>query len=107
MTRDKLLELARTAGGYDGFTSAPSDWDSGDVVISPEQLERFAALVAAAERESLRAALSEIRDRLVDHPSYQALTEEQEEEIGGDTAELSYLVRVADAAIQPQKGDHK
>ena len=52
MTRDKILELARTAGGYDGFTSAPSDWDSGDFVISPEQLERFAALVAAAEREA-------------------------------------------------------
>jgi hypothetical protein len=52
MTRDKILELARTAGGYDGFTSAPSDWDSGDFVISPEEIERFAALVAAAEREA-------------------------------------------------------
>ena len=56
MTRDKILELARTAGGYDGFTSAPSDWDSGDFVISPEQLERFAALVAAAEREACAKA---------------------------------------------------
>ena len=52
MNRDKILELARTAGGYDGFTSAPSDWDSGDFVISPEEIERFAALVAAAEREA-------------------------------------------------------
>jgi hypothetical protein len=49
---------------------------------------------------NLRIALTEIRDRLVDHPAYADLeTEEREQEVGGDTAALSYLVRVANAAL--------
>lgn len=47
----------------------------------------------------LRDALIEIRDRLKDHPAYAELTMEEETEVGGDTAEFSYLVRVADEAI--------
>ena len=34
---------------------------------------------------------------------YSPLTEDEEEDIGGDAAEFSYLVRVADAALEPQK----
>jgi hypothetical protein len=48
----------------------------------------------------LREALQEIRDRLAGHPVYQELTEDQEMEIGGDTAELSYMVRLADEALE-------
>ena len=51
------------------------------------------------ETERLRAALTELRDRIKGHPAYADLTEEEEESIGGDTAELSYLARVADDAL--------
>jgi acyl-CoA reductase-like NAD-dependent aldehyde dehydrogenase len=54
---------------------------------------------AAAEIAALREALSEIRDRIKGHPAYEDLTEDEEMETGGDTAELSYLARVADAVL--------
>jgi uncharacterized metal-binding protein YceD (DUF177 family) len=47
----------------------------------------------------LRAALTEIRNRIKTHPAYAELTEAEEERIGGDTAEFSYLARVADEAL--------
>jgi hypothetical protein len=44
MTRDDIIRLAQEV------------WSAGDVYIGPstESLERFAALVAAAEREALK-----------------------------------------------------
>ncbi len=45
MTITDVIEMARKAGGYDGFTSPPTDWDEGNFVISPEELLKFAALV--------------------------------------------------------------
>ena len=48
----------------------------------------------------LRAALVEIRDRMAGHPDYDGLTEAEELDIGGQTAEMSYLVRVADEALE-------
>ncbi len=50
-------------------------------------------------------ALEEVRERLADHPAYAELTEAEEEREGGDTAELSYLVRTIDAAIRAAKGE--
>ena len=48
----------------------------------------------AADRiESLKSVLIEVRDRLRAHPEYAELTEAEEEDVGGDTAEFSYLVR--------------
>ena len=44
MTRDDVIRMAREAG--------ISDTDFDFQVVSPEDLERFAALVAAAEREA-------------------------------------------------------
>ena len=58
-----------------------------------------AMLEAADELERLREALVEIRDRIKDHPAYADLTMEQEIDEGGDTAEFSYLARVADDAL--------
>ena len=55
----------------------------------------------AREIAELREALTEIRDRIKAHPAYADLTEAEEIETGGDTAELSYLARVADAALGP------
>ena len=57
---------------------------------------------AKQNRCSLRAALTELRDRLKERPDYAELTEEEEIETGGDTAEFSYLVRVADAALSQE-----
>ena len=50
MTRDDVIRMAREAGGAD-ITS--HGWTSWVGVHSTEFLERFAALVAAAEREEI------------------------------------------------------
>ena len=52
--------------------------------------------------EDLRSALTELRDRIKSHPAYADLTVDEEIEIGGDTAEFSYLARVADDALGAQ-----
>lgn len=49
MTRDDIIRMAREAGGAD-ITS--HGWTSWVGTHSTEFLERFAALVAAAEREA-------------------------------------------------------
>ena len=54
MTIEEIIKLAREVGGYDGFTSPPTDWDEGDFVIfviSPEELLKFASLVRNAALE--------------------------------------------------------
>lgn len=51
------------------------------------------------ENWKLREALTELRDRIKGHPAYSDLTIEEEIEEGGDTAEFSYLARVADSAL--------
>ena len=48
----------------------------------------------------LRAALTEIVERIEAHPAWDRLTEEEELEIGGDTAELSYLARIGREALK-------
>lgn len=54
----------------------------------------------AADRiESLKSVLIEVRDRLRAHPEYAELTEAEEEDVGGDTAEFSYLVRTIGEVI--------
>jgi hypothetical protein len=89
--------MARSAGLLDVIDDAylaRGDW-------LPEARE-FAELLQSAERErcaKLRDSLIELRDRLRDHPAYADLTEDEEMDIGGDTAELSYLVRVANYAL--------
>ena len=62
---------------------------------------RVAKMVDADTAESLRTALTELRDRIKGHPAYASLTEDEECDVGGDTAELSYLARVADEALGP------
>jgi hypothetical protein len=62
-------------------------------------------LSSAADAQALRGALTKLRDRLAGHPAYQPLTEAEEQDIGGDTAELSYLVRVADAALGTDRSE--
>jgi len=59
----------------------------------------------AANCRLMRDALTELRDRLRDHPAYADLTEDEEMDIGGDTAELSYLVRVAGKVLCARTGE--
>ena len=48
----------------------------------------------------LRECLLMVRERLSQHPEYAALTEAEEEDVGGDAAEFSYLVREIDDALE-------
>jgi len=52
--RDDIIRMAREAG-CKPFRS-PEHWDDVQVFATPNVLERFAALVAAAERESVAAS---------------------------------------------------
>jgi hypothetical protein len=50
MTRDDITRMARKAGCIP--RRHPEYWDDVQVFATPDVLERFAALVAAAEREA-------------------------------------------------------
>ena len=50
MNREEIIRMARAAG-CKPFRS-PEHWDDVQVFATPDVLERFAALVAAHERES-------------------------------------------------------
>ena len=83
---------------YDGGGPAePVEAPDGEWVRLEDAAGSLRAL--ADEVERLRAALTELRDRLKEHPAYAELTEEEEIDTGGDTAEFSYLARVADDAL--------
>ena len=49
MTRDNIIRMAREA--CDPDITAPA-WDNGFWTLTQKELERFAALVAAAERDA-------------------------------------------------------
>jgi hypothetical protein len=55
--RDDIIRMAREAG-CKPFRS-PEHWDDVQVFATPNVLERFAALVAAAEREACAKACEE------------------------------------------------
>ena len=65
--------------------------------LAEDRLQQMKADRAQALR--WRDALTELHDRIKAHPAYADLTEEEEIAEGGDTAELSFLARVADAAL--------
>ena len=52
MNREDIIRMAREAGDADRIDPFTKDGDW--VILTPDELERFAALVASAERESLR-----------------------------------------------------
>lgn len=55
MNTEEIIKLAREVGGFDEFTSPPTDWNKGDFVISPEQLSKFATFVHnAALKEAIK-----------------------------------------------------
>jgi hypothetical protein len=53
MNRDDIIAMAREAGCIP--RRHPEHWDDVQVFATPDVLERFAALVAAAERKRLEA----------------------------------------------------
>ena len=57
MDREQIIRMAREAG-CKPFRS-PEHWDDVQVFATPDVLERFATLVAAAEREKLAAWMIE------------------------------------------------
>lgn len=74
MTIDEIIKLAREAGGYDEFTSPPTDWNKGDFVISPEQLSKFATLVRNEALEALKAEIEALRAEVERLKSMTAVT---------------------------------
>ncbi len=73
MGRDDIIKLAREAGLYvgrniSGVQLVGSSYEEGGLLVhlAVEELERFAALVAAAERE----ACAKVCDVLAVHPEY-------------------------------------
>jgi hypothetical protein len=50
MDKDDIIRMAREAGGFLGELPKGDAW----LFLEEEQLERFAALIAAAERETIQ-----------------------------------------------------
>lgn len=88
---DVAAEMAALSGLAD---AVEHERNNADILLQQVQDQ-------ASEIERLRAALTELRDRIKEHPAYAELTESEEIDTGGDTAELSYLARVADEALGP------
>ena len=59
MDREEIIRMAREAG-CKPFRS-PKHWDDVQVFATPDVLERFAALVAAHEREACAKACDELK----------------------------------------------
>ena len=73
MNQEDIIKLAREAGLYvgrniSGVQLVGSSYEEGGLLVhlAVEELERFAALVAAAERE----ACAKVCDVLAVHPEY-------------------------------------
>lgn len=59
--RDEIIRMAREAGAVTGVKDH-LNVDGDSIVFVPEELEAFAALVAAAEREACAKALDAIAE---------------------------------------------
>lgn len=73
MTRDHVLRMAREAGFKERNGIVRTMHSSGAFVGINEELERFAALIAAAEREACAQVCDENAHRLGSGPGYAAL----------------------------------
>lgn len=93
------MNAIQIADSFDLFAvdHTPDGWPA----VQQKQLTE-AALMLRKQHEAMQIiveALIGIKERIEEHPAYEALTIEEECEVGGDTAELSYLVRVANEAL--------
>ena len=62
MTRDDIIRLAQESGGHQGEECEQCGETHLLWIFGTEELERFAALVAAAERERLAAKFMEMHN---------------------------------------------
>lgn len=76
----------------------------GDTLAGRFEVFRANERALMDTQEELLAALKEVKSRIEDMPQYAELTVEEEESVGGDTAELSYLARVCGEAIAKAEG---
>jgi hypothetical protein len=60
MNREEIIRMAREAGDADRIDPFTKDGDW--VILTPDELERFAALVASAEREECAKWLEDVVD---------------------------------------------
>ena len=63
MPNEMIKELAEQAN-WCNPEGLPSDWDQGDYVVSPEQMQKFAKLVIKKYTESLNFKLAIIGELL-------------------------------------------
>jgi hypothetical protein len=71
MTRDDIIRMAREAGmheGWDGWTTGDDPNCLYPECVYTENLERFAALVAAAEREACTKVCERMWHEWLDSP---------------------------------------
>jgi hypothetical protein len=94
--------FAASEGSYKVASVTSNTGIYADTLPEAAQIAADARLIAAAP--DLLEALKDIHARLTEHPAYAELTEDEEEDIGGDTAELSYLARMARTAIAKAEG---
>ena len=66
MTHEKIIRMVREVADKDKV----DPYSNGFVVLTPEEMERFAALVAAAERERICKAIKEEDDYCVTEGDY-------------------------------------
>jgi len=107
MTRDDIISMAREAGGAD-ITS--HGWTSWVGTQSTDFLERFAALVAAHERERIIAAnapeiekVNEYIKALEERP-WVGLTDEEIQNIGFEAADRESAVIQAEDKLKEKNG---
>lgn len=67
MTRDDIIRMAREAGLAFDSEEYPDIWQTY-MYVGREEIERFAALVAAAEREACAQSIERWRFRTVNDP---------------------------------------
>lgn len=80
-----------------GVLRMPIDLGTDDILTATQFVNR--ARQAADRIDELKQVLIEVRDRLRAHPEYMQLSEAEEEDVGGDAAEFSYLVRTINEVI--------
>ncbi len=61
MTQDEIIEMARQAGGWEVDENDPQ-CSIGKIAFDLEELEAFAKLVAAKEREACAKVCDELQD---------------------------------------------
>ena len=101
-----IYQVLRERGLQDSLAKAPEAWNNqadeynqwSDLSTEEHIIWSVLYMLDHCDAE-MRYALTEITDRLSEHPIYLGMTEEEELRAGGDAAEYSYLVRIGREAL--------